>query len=144
VLALDHSRAATGIALGSFEIGAAQRLLVLRERDESARLDALARVIADWVPVLLVLGLPLDRAGGEQAQTRRVRRFAEQLHARFALPVALHDERWSTVVAEAALRAAGRTTREVDRQGDAEAAREILQGFFDACKARNAVSPTEP
>ena len=132
MLALDHSRAATGVALGSFELGNARPLDVLRHPDETTRVEALARLVAEWAPTLLVLGLPLARDGGEQPQSRRVRRFAQRLEQRFGLPVVLHDERWSTVAAEATLRDHGASTRDLARNGDAAAAREILQGFLDA------------
>jgi putative Holliday junction resolvase len=132
VLALDHSRAATGVALGSFELGNARALDVLRQADEHARVEALARLVVEWAPTVLVLGLPLARDGGEQAQSRRVRRFAQRLAQRFGLPVVLHDERWSTAAAEAALREEGGSNRDLVRNGDAAAAREILQGFLDA------------
>ena len=132
VLGLDHSRAATGVALGSFELGNARALDVLRHPDEAVRIEALARLVDEWAPALLVLGLPLATDGGEQAQSRRVRRFARRLELRFGLAVILHDERWSTVAAEASLRAQGASNRELERHGDAAAAREILQGFLDA------------
>lgn len=132
LFALDHSRAATGVAIASFELGSPRALAVLRERDDAGRLDALARLMAQWQPVLLVVGLPLARDGGEQPQSRRARRFAALLERRLALPVVLHDERWSTAAAEAELRAAGADARTLERLGDAEAAREILQGFLDA------------
>lgn len=117
---------------------------MLRERDEGARIAALARLVEDWQPVLLVLGLPLDRDGGEQAQTRRVRRFASRLEQRFGLPLVLHDERWSTAAAEASLRAQGGSAGVLARQGDAEAAREILQGFLDACTSSRAEGAALP
>ena len=132
------------MAIASFELGAARPLQVLRERDEEARITSLARLVEDWQPVLLVLGLPLDREGAEQAQSRRVRRFAARLERRFGLPLVLHDERWSTAAAEASLRAQGGTARVLARDGDAEAAREILQGFLDACISSRAAGAAVP
>ncbi|MDE3011166.1 MAG: Holliday junction resolvase RuvX [Pseudomonadota bacterium] len=144
LLALDHSRAATGIAIASFELGLARPLQVLRQPDEEARLAALGRLIQDWQPVLLVLGLPLDRDGGEQPQSRRVRRFAARLEQRFGLPLVLHDERWSTAAAEADLRVQGAGAARLAREGDAQAAREILQGFLDACTTGRAPHAADP
>jgi putative Holliday junction resolvase len=126
------------VALANFELGQARALQVLRDKDGEARIGQLAQLVTQWAPALLVLGLPLDREGREQAQSRRVRRFAVLLSARLGLPVVLHDERWSTAAAEADLRAAGQSTREVAQRGDAEAAREILQGFLDARQAQRA------
>lgn len=122
----------------------ARPLQVLRQPDEEARLAALGRLIEDWQPVLLVLGLPLDRDGGEQAQSRRVRRFAARLEQRFGLPLVLHDERWSTAAAEADLRFQGAGAGRLARDGDAQAAREILQGFLDACTKGRAPLAADP
>ena len=55
---------------------------------------------------------------------QHARRFGRQLHVRFGLPVVSIDERYSTVEAQASL--AGR-----EEMLDAEAARVILQQFFD-------------
>lgn len=144
MLALDHSRNATGVALGSFELGEPRALRTLRAASDAARLEELAGLMDEWQPVLLVLGLPLDAEGLEQPQSRRVRRFAILLEQRFRVPWVFHDERWSTVAAEDRLRAAGRTSRQIARESDGEAAREILQGFFDQHKARNAACRTRP
>jgi putative holliday junction resolvase len=135
LLALDHSRAATGIALAEIQLGQARALTVLRERDDEARLDHLARLIQEWQPVSLIIGLPLDAEGLEQAQTKRVRKFAAKIETRFKLPLFFHDERWSTAAAEANLREQGANQRTLSEHGDAEAAREIMQGFLDAIKA---------
>ncbi len=105
---------------------------MLRQRDDADRIAALTRLVGEWSPVLLVIGLPLDREGGEQPQTRRVRRFAELVRLACGLPVFFHDERYSTVVAEATLRDAGADSRQIARHADAEAAREILRGYLDA------------
>lgn len=143
LLALDHSRTATGVAIGTPALGNARPLAVLREREEDARLAALQRLVAEWQPAALVVGLPLDREGGEQAQTRRVRRFAARIEAAFGLPVLLHDERYTTVVAEDALRSAGVGAAAAARVADAMAAREILQGYFDALLAASSHLPPE-
>src|SRR5206468_13030820 len=58
-----------------------------------------------------LVGLPLAMGGGEHEMTRRARRFARQLQARFRLPVDLADERRSSASAESALREAGRGAR---------------------------------
>jgi putative holliday junction resolvase len=131
-LALDHSRAATGIALAERQLGQARALTVLREHNEEGRLEHLAKLIQEWEPVLLVMGLPLNQDGHEQAQSKRVRKFAAKIEARFGLPLFFHDERWSTAAAEADLRSQGVNARTLSERGDAEAAREIMQGFLDA------------
>ena len=65
--------------------------------------------------------------------TRRARRFARQLAARFRLPVDFVDERFSSVEAEATLREAGRGGRKHKHAAHALAAQIILQGHLDEC-----------
>ena len=71
----------------------------------------------------VVVGLALDTDGSDQYATNRCRRFANQLHGRFGLPVELVDERGSSVQAQ-------RITGQAP--DDAVAAAIILQRYFDA------------
>jgi hypothetical protein len=49
-------------------------------------------------PARLVVGEPRHPDGAEHDMTLRARRFANQLHGRFNLPVELVDERYSSAV----------------------------------------------
>ncbi|MBA3904396.1 MAG: Holliday junction resolvase RuvX, partial [Rhodocyclaceae bacterium] len=60
------------------------------------------------------------------------RRFANQLHGRFGLPVELADERFTSAAADAQLREAGLGWQKRKGRIDALAAQIILQGYFDA------------
>lgn len=92
------------------------------------------RLLAEWRPQALIVGLPLNDDGSDQAITTQARQFAEQLRQRSELPVHLTDERFSSRAADDALRDArssGRMTRRV-RKGDrdGEAARVILEQWL--------------
>lgn len=94
----------------------------------------LLKLIAEWRPVALIVGLPLDEDGSEQAITKAARAFAEHLRQRSGLTLHLADERFSSRAADEALRdarASGRMTRRV-RKGDrdGEAARVILEQWM--------------
>jgi putative Holliday junction resolvase len=132
IFGLDHSRAATGVAIGSLGLGSTRALTVLKAAKLADRLDALETLYKEWAPVLIVVGLPLNKEGEEQEQTRLARLFADRLRERLACPIVMHDERYSTVVAESELKARGLSTRLQREIADAEAAREIIQGFLDS------------
>jgi putative Holliday junction resolvase len=92
------------------------------------------RLIAEWRPVALVVGLPLGRDNEEQAITQRARAFAGELRKHFSGPVHLCDERYSSRTALGDLRearASGAMKRRV-RQGDKDsaAARVILEQWL--------------
>src|SRR5678815_1773858 len=66
-----------------------------------------AALIGEWQPAQLVIGLPVHADGTPHAMTARAKAFARALEARFALPVALVDERFTTQAARSALASAG-------------------------------------
>ena len=69
--------------------------------------------------------------GTPHAMTARAKAFARTLETRFALPVALVDERFTTHAAESALAAAGRGGRAARAARDETAAQIILQQWLD-------------
>lgn len=135
VLAFDYGLKRTGVASGELEIGVAHPLTTLETDARAARFAAIDRLIAEWQPGLLVVGLPLHPDGTEHELTRAARNFAGELEQRYRLPVFLHDERYSSAVVEDELRTAQRAgNRNVAKSRthlDAFAAQIILQSFFD-------------
>jgi putative Holliday junction resolvase len=131
VLGFDFGLKRIGVAVGETLLGRAGALATLSAETNAARFEAIARLIEEWRPALLVVGLPLALDGAEHAMTARCRRFANQLAGRFALPVALVDERLTSATAEAELREAGFDWRARRERVDALAAQHILQDYFD-------------
>ena len=110
-----------GIAMGNTLTGQAQPLAVVKAIDNAARFQQIGALIAEWRPARLVVGEPFHPDGAEHDMTLRARRFANQLHGRFGLPIELVDERYSSAVIPA-------------KRGeviDAKAAAIILQQYFD-------------
>ena len=64
-----------------------------------ARFAPVAKLIAEWQPDALVVGVPWYPDGAPHDNTRRAQRFARQLKGRFKLPVHEVDERYSTTEA---------------------------------------------
>jgi len=93
-------------------------------------------LVREWRPELLVVGLPLAMHGGEHDMTRRARRFARRLEARFRLPVELSDERLSSTAAEETFRESGLGERKRKRTVHAFAAQIILQSYLDGSARR--------
>lgn len=132
-LGFDVGSRCTGVAVGETLTGTARALETLTVRDgipDWQRIDAL---LATWRPVALVVGLPLTLDGGEQANSKRARRFATELGARSGRPVHLHDERHSSQEAAkrfAAQRQAGLRRRHHAALLDATAAAIILESWL--------------
>ena len=78
VLALDLGLKRTGVASGELSIGIAHPLTVIQAGSNDERLAAIARLVAEWQPVLLVLGLPTHADGSEHDMTRVAKNFARK------------------------------------------------------------------
>lgn len=131
VLGFDFGTLRIGVALAEIGIGIAHPLTTLTPRSDSERLAAIAALIEEWRPVLLVVGLPTHADGTAHAITARALRFARQLERRFGLPVACCDERFTTRAASQALRGAGTRGRKRKAARDQIAAQLILQAYLD-------------
>jgi putative Holliday junction resolvase len=131
VLAFDFGEKFTGVAVGESSIGVAHPLGLIVAESGAARIEEAAGLIAEWKPGFLVVGLPLSMDGTDHELTRRCRRFARQLGARFGLPIRLVDERLSSASAEEALRAAGKGGRKHKLRAHQISAQIILQSYFD-------------
>jgi len=131
VLAFDFGEKFTGVAVGESSVGLAHPLGLIVAEKNAVRMDEAASLVAAWRPGFLVVGLPLSMDGKEHELTRRCRRFARQLEAKFGLPVKLVDERLSSAAAEETLRAAGKGGRKHKLRTHQVSAQIILQSYFD-------------
>ncbi len=97
-LAFDFGLKRTGVASGNrITRSATPQGSIHAEGD--ARWAPIAARVKEWQPDALVVGVPRHPDGAEHDNTRRARRFARQLRARFGLPVYEVDERYSTTEA---------------------------------------------
>jgi putative holliday junction resolvase len=123
LLAFDYGEKRIGVAVGNTLLRQARALTIIANRNREYRFETVGKLIGEWQPNALVVGLPSHPDGTPHAMTQQAKRFGNQLNGRFSLPVTWIDERYSSVAAAAAL---GR-----DDAIDAEAARIILQQYFD-------------
>ncbi len=107
VLSFDYGTKSIGVAIGQELTGSASLLPALKARDGIPDWSQIEKLLSEWQPDLLLVGLPLNMDGTEQDFTVRTRKFANRLHGRFGLPVELHDERLTTADARQQLFAEG-------------------------------------
>lgn len=129
-LAFDFGLARIGVACGDAEVGMAHPLCTLTTHRD-ARFADIAKLIAQWQPVQLLIGLPVHADGTAHDMTRAAHRFGQSLQRRFALPVYWADERFSSLYAESLLREAGIRGRKQKTVLDQVAAQAILMAAFD-------------
>ncbi len=136
ILGFDYGKQRIGIAVGQTLTRTAQALTTLQNRDNRPDWEAIQQLLEEWQPIRLIVGLPLHLDGKEQEMTRSARRFANQLHGRFGLPVSHADERLSSVEAEKIL-AGTRSPSRYDKQAiDKLAAQLILQDWLEQNSTR--------
>ena len=97
-LAFDFGTRRIGVATGNTLTRSAQPLRTVAAEGE-ARFEAIGRLIAEWQPDALVVGVPFHPNGAAHDNTGRARRFARQLQGRFGLAVHEVDERYTTTEA---------------------------------------------
>ena len=121
ILAFDFGLKRIGVAVGEPELGTAHPLPAIRGFPQ------IEKLLQEWQPAQLVIGLPLAAGGEPHAMTREAERFARRLEKRFKLPVARVDERYTSVEAESRLRGTKAKRSEID----SVAAQLILEQYFD-------------
>ncbi len=132
-LAFDYGIRRVGVATGNTLLGCAQPLTTVQAQGD-ARFVAIAKLIAEWRPDALVIGVPFHPDGTAHDNTRRARAFGRQLQGRFRLPVHEVDERYSTT--EALAQGAA--------DADAAAAAIILDQFLRALPDSDSHADPDP
>jgi putative Holliday junction resolvase len=134
VLAFDFGQRRIGVACGDTISRSASPLEAVPAGRDGLRWELVGKLMQDWQPDLAVVGLPYNVDGSDSPMTSAARSFAGELKRRFLLDVAMVDERYSSLDAEARLKLAresGQRRRRVTRGDvDAEAACVILERWF--------------
>ena len=131
VLGFDFGEKRTGVAVGELETGLAHPLETIHAEGRRGRLERIDVLVAEWRPVLLVVGLPTHGDGRAHEMAPAVQRFGRQLRERFGVPVHHVDEYLTSHEAGRRLAEAGVGGRRRAALLDEAAAAEILQSFLE-------------
>ena len=132
VLAFDFGEKRIGVATGETLLGSAHPLTVIHAESNDDRFAAIGKLIAEWQPVQLVVGLPTHADGTPHEMTRLAHEVRRAPAAPLHLPVGFADERLTSLDAEARLRETGRNSKTAKPLLDAVAAQLILQTWFES------------
>ena len=134
VLAFDFGLKRIGIACGDSLTHSACARPAAVSGSTGPDWRVIEREVRALAPARLIVGAPYNADGSEGAMTASARGFAAELERRFALPVHLVDERFSSLEASAALkeqRAGGLRRRRLAKADiDSAAAAIILRRWF--------------
>jgi putative Holliday junction resolvase len=107
LLALDHGRARTGVAVTDPTGTLVRPLPAIVRVDSPSGMRMLADIVDREQPARIIVGEPLLLSGARGAQARAAAGFADRVRGRFGVPVDLVDERLSTREAARRLAEAG-------------------------------------
>ena len=132
LLCFDFGEQRIGVAVGEHMLASANPLITICSESNDVRFEVIGKLIDEWQPKLLVVGLPLNVDGSAHSMTQLCKKFARRLNGRFNLPVMLVDERYSSIEASEKLNAAGIKGRAQKERLDQVAAQGILQSYFNS------------
>lgn len=131
LLGFDYGTRRIGVALGQTLTNSARPLLTLESNNNKPDWDGITKIISDWQPQIVIVGLPLHMDGTEQEMTQKARRFGNQLKGRYNLSVEFADERLTSDEAEHLIQQNTKhSTKKDKKQIDAVAAQLILQSWM--------------
>jgi putative holliday junction resolvase len=130
LIAFDFGMKRIGVAIGQTVTQTARPLDTIQAKDGVPNWAAVTKLIKKWLPDALVVGIPLNMDGSDQAITHHAREFADMLGEHFQIPVHEMDERLTTKDARERLFAQGGYKALQDGQVDRVAAQLILQNWF--------------
>jgi putative Holliday junction resolvase len=131
LLSFDYGTKNIGVASGQTITGTATELVPLKAKDGVPDWSVIEKLLAEWRPDLVLVGLPLNMDDSESDLSARARKFANRLHGRFGVKVELVDERLSTFAAKGEMMERGGSRDYKHNPVDSIAARLILEGWLN-------------
>ncbi len=128
-LAFDYGRKRIGVATGQKLAATTAPLTTVQVINNKPDWVHIERLINGWQPDILIIGLPMNMDGTEHEMSKAARRFSNQLHGRFRLPIELIDERLTSIEAEEIIteaRRSGRIKRSKSKTSIDQIAAEII------------------
>ncbi len=132
LMGFDFGTRSIGIATGQEVTGTASPLTSLKANEGIPDWVQLEKLLKEWQPDLLIVGLPLNMDGTEQEMTVRARKFGQRLHGRFGFQVEFKDERLTTTDAKARLFEQGGYKALGKSRVDAVSAQLILESWMES------------
>jgi putative Holliday junction resolvase len=100
VIGFDYGERRIGIATGQTITSSATPLITLNTINQKPDWNGIEKIINEWKPEALIVGLPTYLDGSDSEMTKKAQRFSRQLEGRFHLPVHLINESLTSFEAE--------------------------------------------
>ena len=130
IMGIDYGDARTGVALSDLLCSIVGSAQVVPSRNTQKAIADIVRIAKENEVGEIVVGLPRNMDGSEGSRAQLCREFADLLKEATGLPVAMWDERRTTIEAHNILSANGKKTKKHKKNVDAVAASLILEGYL--------------
>ena len=130
IMGIDYGDARTGIAMSDLLCSIVGSTTVIHSRNDEKTIAEILKLLAENGVGAIVVGLPKNMDGTEGPRAEVCRAFAEQLKEATGLPVAMWDERRTTVEAHNILSEHNYHGKKRKNTVDAVAASLILEGYL--------------
>lgn len=132
LLGIDYGSRRVGIAICTSTQTIASPVLNYTRQTPEVDARRLVKLVEEWQPVGLVVGLPVHMSGEEGEKARAARKFGQWAARVTGLPLRFFDERFTSLTAEARLMESGLSPAKQKARRDKVAAQVMLQGYLDA------------
>lgn len=136
LLCFDFGLSSIGVATGKTGMAIATPLPEIKAKEGSPDWLLIEKLIAEWQPKTLLVGLPLNMDGSESPLSQKARKFGNRLNGRFGLEVEMVDERLTSHSAKEEMAEAGYNNGKKgnykNKPVDSIAACLILEQYFNS------------
>ncbi len=131
ILAFDYGEKKIGVAVGNSITKNAHPLETIRDLKKIDRIQTIDRILKEWNPGLIVVGLPLNEDGSNSKMTELAKKFAKNIQNQFKIDTILIDERFTSVEAKILIRNSTKNISKGKKFIDQVAAQIILDSYFE-------------
>jgi len=131
IIGFDFGQKRIGVAIGNNISKSAQALITIESASSNQKFEAIQKIMDEWQPVSIVVGVPFNVDGSEHKVTNLCKKFAKQLEQKYALPIYLIDERYTSIEASYEIQDKKIDLKKKKLMIDQIAAKIILQSYLD-------------
>jgi len=131
IIGFDFGQKRIGVAIGNNISKSAQALITIESTSSNQKFEVIQKIMDEWQPVSIVVGVPFNVDGSEHKVTNLCKKFAKQLEQKYALPIYLIDERYTSIEASYEIQDKKIDLKKKKLLIDRIAAKIILQSYLD-------------
>ena len=141
LMGIDYGTKRLGVSISNDEQTIASPLENYTRQSRNNDAAFLAKISGEYSAVGIVIGLPVHMSGDEGGKAKEARRFGKWVGEATQLPVAWHDERYTSLIAANYLMSSSLSSKKQKSKLDMVAAQVLLQSFLDA---KDRTAPPRP